>query len=592
MVAALTLRFDTMALAMSRPYATKQGSYYLNVKVPLALRAIAKGQRVSLPVAGEHHTVVVGDKVVLSLRTKEAKVAKERFPVALNALNAFFETLGKPPQSLSRVQARALAGELYREAVSDLDHDDALADEVEAYRDEFQAAADHYRGLGADEKLAELEAAIEMHDERAMLAWGLKHGDPLLSREELLEAYFGPMLDQKLAEHHLRIDAGSRRKLLNAAERLGQDFIDTAERRLKANDFRDPVAAQLPTFTPPPWQATPSPRPAPRRSAANSVEIVFEGWKEAHAKKRKPSTIRRYGPSLASFQAFWGKRDVGLLTQDDVWQWALEREKEVGVTARTINKNDLVAISSVLGWAASFPGGRILSANPARGVRLEEDRKTEKREKVFRDNEVAAILKAARAASSNKRFPRAAASRRWTAWICAYTGARIQEVCWLKREDIRRQDGMWVIHFANTKTDVARTIPLHAALIEEGLLAFHETAPEGFLFVGDTAQKEGSTRSQQEQRASELAEWIREQVPLDKDLSPNHGWRHTFVTRAEEAGIKKRIANAITGHNHKKDVSDGYFSARPKALKSAIDAYPRYELEGVEEVANRTPPKV
>lgn len=592
MVAALTLRFDTMALAMPRPFTTKQGSYYLNVKVPLALRAIAKGQRVSLPVAGEHHTVVVGEKVVLSLRTKEDKVAKERLSVALNALYAFFETLGKPPQALSRVQARALAGELYKEAVSDLDHDDALADEVEAYRDEFQAAADHYRGLGADEKLAELEAAIEMHDERAMLAWGLKHGDPLLSREELLEANFGPMLDQKLAEHHLRIDAGSRRKLLNAAERLGQDFIDTAERRLKANDFRDPVAAQLPTFTPPPRQATPSPRPAPRRSAANTVEVVFERWKKAHAKKRKPSTIRRYGPSLASFQAFWGERDVGLLTQDDVWQWALEREKEVGVTARTINKNDLVAISSVLGWAASFPGGRIVSANPARCVRLEEDRKTEKREKVFRDNEVAAILKAARAASSNKRFPRAAASRRWTAWICAYTGARIQEVCWLKREDIRRQDGMWVIHFANTKTDVARTIPLHAALIEEGLLAFHETAPEGFLFVGDTAQKEGSTRSQQEQRASELAEWIREQVPLDKDLSPNHGWRHTFVTRAEEAGIKKRIANAITGHNHKKDVSDGYFSARPKALKSAIDAYPRYELEGVEGVANRTPPKV
>lgn len=592
MVAALTLRFDTMALAMPRPFTTKQGSYYLNVKVPLALRAIAKGQRVSLPVAGEHHTVVVGEKVVLSLRTKEDKVAKERLSVALNALYAFFETLGKPPQALSRVQARALAGELYKEAVSDLDHDDALADEVEAYRDEFQAAADHYRGLGADEKLAELEAAIEMHDERAMLAWGLKHGDPLLSREELLEANFGPMLDQKLAEHHLRIDAGSRRKLLNAAERLGQDFIDTAERRLKANDFRDPVAAQLPTFTPPPRQATPSPRPAPRRSAANTVEVVFERWKKAHAKKRKPSTIRRYGPSLASFQAFWGERDVGLLTQDDVWQWALEREKEVGVTARTINKNDLVAISSVLGWAASFPGGRIVSANPARGVRLEEDRKTEKREKVFRDNEVAAILKAARAASSNKRFPRAAASRRWTAWICAYTGARIQEVCWLKREDIRRQDGMWVIHFANTKTDVARTIPLHAALIEEGLLAFYETAPEGFLFVGDTAQKEGSTRSQQEQRASELAEWIREQVPLDKDLSPNHGWRHTFVTRAEEAGIKKRIANAITGHNHKKDVSDGYFSARPKALKSAIDAYPRYELEGVEGVANRTPPKL
>lgn len=162
-----------MALAMNRPFATKQGSYYLNVKVPLAIRPLAKGQRVVLPVAGENHTVLVGTKVVLSLRTKEAKVAKERFPLALQALNTFFDTLGQPPRSLSRVEALALAGEIYKEAVSDIDTDDALADEVEAYRDEFQAAADHYQGQGAGEKLAELEAAIEMHDERAMLAWGL-----------------------------------------------------------------------------------------------------------------------------------------------------------------------------------------------------------------------------------------------------------------------------------------------------------------------------------------------------------------------------------------------------------------------------------
>lgn len=53
---------------------------------------------------------------------------------------------------------------------SDIDCGDALADEVEAYRDESQAAADHWQGQGADEKLAELGAAVEMQDERAVLA--------------------------------------------------------------------------------------------------------------------------------------------------------------------------------------------------------------------------------------------------------------------------------------------------------------------------------------------------------------------------------------------------------------------------------------
>jgi hypothetical protein len=52
-----------MALSMPRPFATKQGSFYLNVKVPLALRPLAKGQRVSLPAGDEHHSVVIGDKV-------------------------------------------------------------------------------------------------------------------------------------------------------------------------------------------------------------------------------------------------------------------------------------------------------------------------------------------------------------------------------------------------------------------------------------------------------------------------------------------------------------------------------------------------
>ncbi len=99
MVSAYTLRVPTLALAMPHPFATKSGSCYLNVKVPPALRAPAKGQRVSSPVAGEQYSVVVSDKVFLSLRTKEAKIARKRFPLALNALNAFFESLGQPAQA-------------------------------------------------------------------------------------------------------------------------------------------------------------------------------------------------------------------------------------------------------------------------------------------------------------------------------------------------------------------------------------------------------------------------------------------------------------------------------------------------------------
>lgn len=266
-----------------------------------------------------------------------------------------------------------------------------------------------------------------------------------------------------------------------------------------------------------------------------------------------------------------------LLAHADVWAWATKRATKV--PAATVNKNDLVAVSSVLGWATTFPAGQILTSNPAKDVKLEEKKRTKTREKAFRDGEIAAILLAARRARPNPKMPRAAASRRWAAWICAYTGCRIQEVCWVRKEDIQQEGGIWLINFPQTKVDIARRVPLHSALIDEGILDFHAQAPSGYLFCGDVAQKDGATRTQQEQRASELSEWVREQVLLDADLSPNHGWRHTFVTRAEDAGISKRTSTAITGHNTKKDASDGYYAPSPKALKQVIERYPRYDLD-------------
>ena len=566
-----------MALSMPRPFATKSGSYYLNVKVPKALRAAARGLRVTLPVADEQVAVSVTDKVYMSLRTKEAKVAKVRFPIALDALNGFFASLAEPPQALGRAQVVALAGEIYKDAVNEIDRDNAIADAVESCRDEMAEDVAHYVRQGAPESSAELEAAIDSQDERALMAWGLKHGDPFYTHEQLLEMFFGPLVDQKLAEHRVRIDATSRLKLLRAAEKMGQAFIETAERRLKNLDYSDPVGLGLPVFEIPSKTSASSPSDrAVRKSGRMTVEMLFEAWKQAKGTKKAPSTVRRYAPSLASLQTFWGPRDVSALTQADIWEWALAREQQPGVTASTINKNDLVAISSVLGWAASFPGGNRLKTNPVNGVKLEVDRQTVTRKKYFEDGEIRAILTVARNAKPKKRYPKASASRRWAPWICAYTGARIQEVCWLSKSDIRKEDGIWIIHFPMTKTNVARKVPIHPALVDEGLLDFARAAPEGFLFVGDQPQKNGATRSQQEQRASELAEWVQNQVKLEEGVSPNHGWRHTFVTRAEEANISKRFSNAITGHNHNKDVSDGYFGGRMSALKTRMDRYPRY----------------
>ncbi len=135
-----------------------------------------------------------------------------------------------------------------------------------------------------------------------------------------------------------------------------------------------------------------------------------------------------------------------------------------------------------------------------------------------------------------------------------------------------------VIRFPRTKEARARMVPVHDALVDEGLLAFWRQAPEGFLFVGDRPQRPGVVRTPAELRASEIAAWIKEKTNLEDGVSPNHGWRHTFLTIAEGVGISKRHANAIAGHNRKKDASDGTIAFPIDVLKRELDKIPRYAV--------------
>ena len=202
------------------------------------------------------------------------------------------------------------------------------------------------------------------------------------------------------------------------------------------------------------------------------------------------------------------------------------------------------------------------------------------RDRSFRTEEVSAILGLARDVEPGGAYPKAAASRRWVPWICAYSGARVQEPCWLEKKHVWRDEetGIWVMMFPQTKTDLSRVVPLHDALVDEGLLDFVQAAPSGLLFVGDRPRKQmNEVRSIQEQRASQIAEWIRANAKLDAGVDPNHGWRHSFVSRVT-GKMEDRVLRAICGHNQKRSAADGYFHATVAEMKAGLDRFPRYKV--------------
>ena len=74
------------------------------------------------------------------------------------------------------------------------------------------------------------------------------------------------------------------------------------------------------------------------------------------------------------------------------------------------------------------------------------------------------------------------------------------------------------------------------------------------------------------QARQRLATWVRELGVSDRNISPDHAWRHTF---ADRAGISERMSDYITGHAPK-SVGAGYGAPMLDDMATALKKFPRY----------------
>jgi hypothetical protein len=70
---------------------------------------------------------------------------------------------------------------------------------------------------------------------------------------------------------------------------------------------------------------------------------------------------------------------------------------------------------------------------------------------------------------------------------------------------------------------------------------------------------------------------VRELGVNDKELQPNHAWRHTFKQIADHVGISERMSNYITG-NSQKNVGAKYGAPTLDQMAEAMKKFPRYVL--------------
>jgi integrase len=373
--------------------------------------------------------------------------------------------------------------------------------------------------------------------------------------------------------HGRLIDPADSNGILRLCRTLNDVAIEVAD-GIRSRD----VGQNVPT------PAHPTPSAPEKQTTPISVSGLYEAYSAASGMTQGVrAEWRKY---IAALISFLGHDDATILSESDVRAW---RDKLlVEPTARglvrkpvTVRDKYLRALHATLVWAV---GERHLENNAAAGVKVRVPKQVKLRERDFTEDEARQILEASLFPAPRRLSAGYALARRWIPWLCAYTGARVNEISQLRGQDVREIDGIWTIRITPeagaVKGKEARVVPLHLHLIDQGFPAVAAAHGSDPIFFDPSRQRRSGEGSRHFKKVGErLAEWVREDVGIkDEGLQPNHGWRHTFKTRAFAANIQERVADAIQGHTPA-TVSRRYGKVTLQTMHEAIQSLPRFAVE-------------
>jgi len=290
-------------------------------------------------------------------------------------------------------------------------------------------------------------------------------------------------------------------------------------------------------------------------------QVSLKGLIDGYITERKPaaSTIKAYRGDYAKFCQFIGHDRAEDVSPSDIVRWKDELQSRMGrdgqpLSPRTIGDKYLAVVKTVMRWAAD---NHHIATNPAEKVTIRRGKKVKLRERDFTDAEAQTILTASLQSPGGKLTSQRALAQRWVPWLCAYTGARVNEITQLRAEDVERVDGVWVIRITpeagSVKTHEARLVPLHQSLIEQGFLAITKGKKGPLFFNPDNHRGGGDGNPQSKKTGEFLARWVRSIGVTDPNVAPNHGWRHRFKTLCHTYGVPEGVQDAIQGHSQKTD---------------------------------------
>ncbi|KRA96519.1 hypothetical protein ASD83_15550 [Devosia sp. Root685] len=406
--------------------------------------------------------------------------------------------------------------------------------------------------------------------------WENRQGDLEASLEMNRHAYSRGRIDDfirdevvdRCAGFGLRVDTASDgfRNLARAYLALS---IEVAEKALQRQ-----TGEILPTPAPPP----PIAAHAVRKPAKQTITgLATDWWKEAERTGRSRSTMEAYTRAAQQLSDFLGHDDANAVGNIDIVRFK-DFRIEQGKTSKTVKNGDLSALKVLFTWGVA---NHRVAVHPGT-VSLSVGKRKRTRPPGFTDAEAVSILAAAANYEPDGREPsQITKGKRWVPWLLAYTGARLGEMAQLRKEDVRHEDGRWIMRLTpeagTIKTGDYRDVVMHPHLVQAGFPEFVRKAPAGHLFLKITREGPAGVRGALRTTKNRVTVFVRG-VVTDPNVQPNHAWRHRFETTTSRLQKRMDTTNAITGHSKKNSAAD-YGDNGPDVQEAFFADWPWFDVE-------------
>lgn len=317
--------------------------------------------------------------------------------------------------------------------------------------------------------------------------------------------------------------------------------------------------------------------------AASGIGLLELFDRYAAVPGRGRRTVAHWRTIMVKLIAFIGHNDERRLGHKELVAWRNHLRDSIQpsgkrLSASTINGSYLAMVDAVFAWAK---GDDLVEKNPmAEVTKIVAPKGPKLRDPEFTKEEYTAILSASSKPASGKRSQHFQNAVRWCPWLAAYSGARINELTQLRKQDVSCVDGIWAYKITpeagTVKGKEARLVPIHRHLIAQGFLGFVDAQPTGPMFYNESKRhKVEALNTKSKQTGTKLAAWVRS-IGVTGDVQPNHGWRHLFNTLAGNYGLDHRIAKSIMGHANS-DSNAGYGSISVEAKSRELAKFPDFE---------------